>query len=172
MIAASLFFQVYGQQITSSFIDSIAKRHSSCNTVLLFSKIRDTTDGRTGQVYTQRISIYYDRVHKQLRDIAVYNFDKKLDAHIVQKAVRRQKQLPFSSHIVYTYYDCNLIKVKIRLPEATCKDCSGEYYYTQDTLFSKKETSIDKSERNFVSEANFYLAKLDAFDMALVQCKH
>jgi len=163
-------FAANAQQLNSRIIDSIAQRHDLCKTILLFDEIHDTTDQQTGQIYTQRISIYYDRIHKQLRDIDVYNFDKKIDAHKIQNIFKKQKQIPPSSHIVYTFFNCILIKVKIQPSKVICGECVGEYYFNQGTLITKKEKNVDVSQRNFINEASFCLAKLELTDKNLVQC--
>ena len=170
-LASVLFAE--GQELQTNFIDSVAERHNSCKTILLFSQIHDTMDNQTGKKYTQQISIYYDRVHKQLRDIDVYNFNEMIDAHTIQKAFRRQKKIPLSTHIVYTFFNCSIVKVKIHLSENSCKECLGEYYFQNDTLINKKEINISVEKKDkFIGDATAYLGKLELLDKNLVQCAH
>jgi hypothetical protein len=160
-IATLFWFLVQGQELNKESIDSIAERHEFCKTILLFSKIHDTIDNQTGQIYTQRISIYYDRIHKQLRDIDVYNFKETLKPEMIQRIFRKQKKIPPATHIVYTFLNCNLIKVKLSPPSKDCKECMGEYYFNGDTLISKNEKNIVEPRGSFVAEARFYFSKLE-----------
>ena len=159
-----------GQEISSWFIDSVAERHNLCKTLLLFAEHHDTTDALTGKVYSQRISFYYDRIHKQIRDVDVYNFNEKMNSKTIHRVFAKQKNIPASTHIIYTFFNCNLVKVKIVLPETDCKECLGEYYFNNKELFSKKEKNIKVQERDFVTEANFYFAKLEMADSSFTRC--
>jgi hypothetical protein len=163
-------FLSQSQELNAESIDSLAQRHNLCKTILLFTEMHDTTDYKSGQIYSQRISYYFDRVHTQLRDIDIYNFNVKIKPGTIQRAFRRKKNIPPATHIIYTFFNCSLVKVKL-VPAAThCSECSGEYYFNDNALISKKEKNINESKLSFAAEANFYLTKLEKEKGIFVGC--
>ena len=169
-IAVLLISFSKGQEISSWFIDSLAERHNICKTLLLFAEHHDTTDALTGKAYSQRIAFYYDRIHKQVRDVDVYDFNEKINPKVIHRVFAKQKNVPVSTHIIYTFFNCSLVKVKVMPPETDCKECSGEYYFNNNELFSKREKNIKEQKRDFITEANFYFKKLEMADTSFTRC--
>ena len=150
----------HAQVQSVQFIDSLAARTDPYKTILLFTEFRDTTDDQTGQSYTQRNSYYFDRVHKELRYIEVFDFDKAVKKNKTERAFRKKRQIPSSTHITYTFFDNKLVKVGIIPSTTQCKQCSAEYYFANDILISKREQNVLELKRNFMSDATFYLTRL------------
>ena len=142
------------------FIDSLADKTNPYKTILLFAEIRDTTDNRTGKMYTQINSYYFDWVHKELRYIEVYDFDKLLKRHATERAFRKKKHIPSATYIMYTFFGNNLVKVKLIPSKRQCEQCVEEYYFVNDILISPKEKNIYGQKRNLINESSFYLARL------------
>jgi hypothetical protein len=153
-------FSTHAQLQSVEFIDSLATQTDPYKTMLLFTEFRDTTDDQTGQVYTQRNSYYFDWVYHELRYIEVYDFDSTVNKHKTEKAFRRKKQIPSSTHIKYSFFDNKLVKVGIIPSTMQCKQCSAEYYFANDILISKREQNVLELKRNFLADATFYLTRL------------
>jgi hypothetical protein len=160
LIATVAAIVSHGQVQSVEFIDSLDTQTDPYKTILLFTELRDSTDDQTGQTYTQRNSYYLDWVHHELRYIEAYDFDKKVNKHKTERAFRRNKRIPASTHIKYTFFDNKLVKVGIIPSERQCSQCSAEYYFASDMLISKREQNVAEIKRNFMSEATFYLTRL------------
>ena len=158
--AAVAVLSTYSQVESVLFIDSLSSQANSYKTILLFTEFCDTTDDQTGRVYTQRSSYYFDWRHHELRYIEVYDFDKTVKKHKTERAFRKKRGIPSSTHITYTFFDNKLVKVVITPSARQCNQCSAEYYFSNDILISKKEQNAFELQRNFLSDANFYLARL------------
>jgi hypothetical protein len=159
-LTALIMVLIKGQELSSQFIDSVAEKTSSYQTILLFAEFRDTIDAQTGDAYSQRISYYFDWMSKELRTIDVYNFNKIVKKRATEIAFRKQRHIPPSTHIVYTFFNYRLVKVKLLQSEKNCEACFREYYFTNEMISVKNEQSMDEQKRNFISEANFYLSRL------------
>jgi len=158
ILLVALSIQAQVQRI--QFIDSLDTQACPQKTILLFTEFRDTIDNRTGQMYTQRNSYYFDWVHHELCYIEAYDFDRKVKKHKTERAFKREKQIPSSTHIKYTFFDDKLVKVGIIPSARQCNQCSAEYYFASDVLILEKEQNVFESKRNFISDATFYLTRL------------
>jgi len=155
-----VIFSTHAQLQSVQFIDSLATQTDPYKTILLFTEFLDRADDQTGQPYTQRNSYYFDWAHHELRYIEVYDFDNTVKKHKTERAFRRKKQIPSSTHITYTFFDNKLVKAGITPSPMQCNQCSAEYYFADDILISKREQNIFKLKRNFMSDATFYLTRL------------
>lgn len=159
VVAGLMLLFTNGQYGSIQFIDSLADKINSYNTILLFTELRDTTNAQTNQTYTQRTSYYFDWHKKELRYIEVYDFDKKLNWRSTEKAFKKQRTIPSSTRTVYTFLNNNLVKVKLNPSQRYCQQCSGEYYFGGMLIF-KNEIHMPSLNRSFVNEANWYLTRL------------
>lgn len=157
--AVPLMLLMKGQELNNQFIDSLAEKNNSYQTILLFTEFRDTIDAQTGEAYSQRISYYFDWMNKELRSIDVYNFNKIVKKRATERAFRKQRQIPPSTHIEYTFFNYRLVKVKLLQSEKNCEACFKEYYFTNEMVSVKNEQNTQQ-KRSFISEANFYLNRL------------
>ena len=158
---AGLFVLLTHAQVPGvQFIDSLADKTDPYKTILLFAEIRDTADNRTGKMYTQRNSYYFDWAHRELRYIEVYDFDRVLKRHAIERAFRKKKHIPSATHITYTFFGNKLVKVKLTPSKEQCQQCVEEYYFVNGILISQKEKSIYGQKRNLINESRFYLTRL------------
>ena len=158
--ASFLLLFAEGQSSAIQFIDSVAEKINTNKTIVLFTEFRDTVNTVTGKMHTQRTSYYFDWHKKELRYIEVYDFDKAINRRVTEKAFRKQKRIPSSTHTVYTFLNDNLIKVEFEPSKKCCQSCSGEYYFINGTMIFKNEINIPSLTTSFTNEANAYVARL------------
>ena len=158
--ATSLVLLIQAQVDRVQFIDSLASKFKSCKTVLLFSELRDTADDQSGKKYSQRNSYYYDFVHKELRYIEVYEFEDLLKSRRIEKTFRKKRDIPSSTHIIFSFFENKLVKVKLIPPKVQCEKCFEEYYYVNDMIILQNDKSAFGMRRNLLNESSFYLSRL------------
>ena len=157
-----LVLLIQAQVPNVQFIDSLADKTKPNQTILLFTEIRDTTDGQTGKIYTQRNSYYFDWGHKELRYIEVYDFDKVVKRHATERAFRKKKHIPPATRITYTFFENKVVKVKLTASrkQCECEECVEEYYFANDMLISQKKKNSCGQEKNLIDESRSYLTRL------------
>jgi len=160
-IAPLVILSVEAQNPDVRFIDSVSHKINMDNTILLFSELPDTVDIRTGLKFSQRNSYYFDWRQKELRLIDVYKFDKLAKKHMVERAFRKNKKIPSGTEIQYVFFRNDLVKVKVTPSEQQCRQCSGEYYFSNDELIFKNEQHYSQQANNFIRDASFFLARLE-----------
>ena len=160
-IALLVILSAEAQNPKIRFIDSISHKINMDNTILLFSELPDTVDIRTGLKFSQRNSYYFDWRQKELRLIDVYRFDRLTKSHVAARAFRKNKKIPSGTEIQYVFFRNDLVKVKVTPSEQQCRQCSGEYYFSNDELIFKNEQHYSQQANNFTKDASFFLTRLE-----------
>jgi hypothetical protein len=160
IIMSLIIFLSQAQDPKIQFIDSIVSGISRNNTILLFTELRDTVDNLTGHKYSQRNSYYNDWVHKELRYIEVYRFDKLQRRHNEIRFFSRRNKNSSGNQIIYIFLRNQLIKAKITPSPKQCRQCFGEYYFWNDKLIFRNEVNLSEEKNDFVDNAVFFLERL------------
>ena len=159
IIVALLSFLVQAQDARIQSIDSLVKTFKTHEIILLFSESRDTIDNFTGKKYIQKNSYYFDWVHKELRFIDVYCFERQ-KKHYRRGIFGKRKNILFQARIFYTFRKNQLVYVKLIPSQNECLLCFGQYFYSDSELISENEVNLPKQNRNFIDDATFFLDRL------------
>jgi hypothetical protein len=129
-------------------IDHVDRVFKYRKSILMLLEKPDTLNGIACN-FTGSRSYYFDKKQRQLRSVREYENNKR-----PQKGIR----------VIYTYMENHLVKVKVILPKSKSGNHVGEYYYSGDSLYTKKETGYANSNPgSFIKNSCKFQSKLPCY---------
>jgi hypothetical protein len=133
------------QTLDTLTIVSKAKKFKSGEYILLSFELMDTVNA-TGKKVTMSRAYYFDEVKRMISSVREYDNPKKPEK---------------GTQVIYFFGSNNLTSVTVIPPKSTCKNCSSQYYYFNDTLSSKQENRFTNVNSDiFIKQAHYFLSKI------------
>jgi hypothetical protein len=136
------------QQCSIARIDSIAGNFKVRKSILvLFERLH--TDNAVGRKSIINRFYYFDQKQRKVSSVREY-----------ENSMKPKK----GTQVIYTYIDNRLARVTVILPRSECVSCRAEYYYSDDTLFAKKEKCYaNLHPESFIKLSHYFQSKLPGY---------
>jgi hypothetical protein len=122
-----------------------ARKFKSREHILLVFEVLDTLDAMGSKVTISR-SFYFDEKQRMISSVREYDSPK-----------RPAK----GTQLIYTFVKNQLAVVTVTPPKSSCKNCASVYYFSGDTLLTKRESVYTNADPEmFIRKAQYFQAKL------------
>jgi hypothetical protein len=145
-----LFLLAAGTYVAAQTMDTFlivqkARKFKPNEHILLMFEVLDTLDA-SGKNITLSRSYYFDKQNRMISSVREYDNPKKPKK---------------GTQVIYSFAQNKLTAVTVIPPKSTCRNCSSQYYYSNDSVLSKQENHYTKSDPIvFTKQAQFFQSKL------------
>ena len=127
------------------FIVQKARKFKPREHILLMFELLDTLDA-SGQKFTMSRSYYFDKQNRTISSVREYHNPRKPEK---------------GTQVIYSFAQNKLTAVTVNPPRSTCRNCATQYYFSNDSLSSKKENHYTNSDPTiFIEQAHYFQSKL------------
>jgi hypothetical protein len=136
---------VGAQTMDTFLIVQKARKFKPREHILLMFEVLDTLDA-SGKNITMSRSYYFDKQNRMISSVREYDNPTK---------PKKGRQL------IYSFAQNKLTAVSVIPARSTCRNCTSQYYYSNDSLLSKQENTHTNSDPAvFITQAQFFQSKL------------
>jgi hypothetical protein len=149
-ITVLLFLITAGTYVAAQTMDTVrivkkARKFRSNEHILIMFELLDTVDAG-GQKFSMSRSYYFDKQRRTVSSIREYDNPRKPDK---------------GRQVIYSFGDNKLTAVTVIPARATCKNCTSQFYYLNDSLLSKEENQYTNANSAiFIKQAHYFLTKV------------
>jgi hypothetical protein len=134
-ITLLLFLVMVGTYVGAQTMDTVlivqkARKFKPREHILLMFELLDTLDA-SGKKITMSRSYYFDKEHRKISSVREYDSPRKPEK---------------GTQVIYSFAENKLTAVAVIPPKSTCRNCTTQYYYSNDSLLSKKEDHYTNSD--------------------------